>query len=46
MHPQTRRILKAANKNAPAPQKRLMAIGGWIAVVFLLVGGIYFIFSY
>jgi hypothetical protein len=45
MHSETKRTLKAANKNAPAPQKRLMAIGGWIVVGVLLVGGIYCLFS-
>ena len=46
MYSETRRTLKAANKNSPAPQKRLMAIGGWIVVGVLLVGGIYFLFSF
>lgn len=41
----TKRILKAANKNAPAPQKRIIAIGGWILVGLLLLGGIYYLFS-
>jgi hypothetical protein len=46
MYPRTERILKAANKNAPSAQKRILAIGGWIIVGLILVGGVYYLFSF